>query len=168
MARTSSTKTSKQRYGFVVATRPAILRWWISAKTTDEGNNSFRSCSKNTNPDHSARVPPIHSQSRHSPSKVIADIQQWQINGLTVSSVTGGSWARQWGKKGVAQTLLAQSGRTAIFFIQAGESKSLGCLRKEVSPTRHITEGPSSKPAPPQSAIASDLGIDQTTTSDAL
>jgi hypothetical protein len=106
----------------VVATHPAIL---ISAKTTDEGNNSFRSCSKNTNPDHSARVLPIDSQSRHSPSKVIADIQQWQINGLTVSSLTGGSWARQWGKKGVAQTLLAQSGRTAIFFIQTGESKSL-------------------------------------------
>lgn len=59
--------------------------------------------------------------------------------------------------------------RSHCHFLHSNWRKQvLGCLRKEVSPTRHITEGPSSKPAPPQSAIASDLGIDQTTTSDAL
>ena len=114
------------------------------------------------------------------PGKIIAHIQQWQL-GLTSSQLTGGSWVRQWTKKGAqlvghlkikeehASVLLTHSGRNAVFFTKTGDranQKKVSWIQRNKQESdetyfRRVQQQAAKKAIRFRSGGANDLGVDQ-------
>lgn len=120
------------------------------------------------------------------PSKLIACIHQWQL-GITPSQLTGGSWVRQWTKKGIqlvghlrlkeahANLLLENSGRHAIFFTKTGDrtnQKKVSWFTREKQESdetyfRRAQQQASKKAIRFRAGGGNDLGVDQDSEADA-